>query len=226
MKRFSFIILSSLFVSISSAQTSFKYTSPEKSGLEPVAVEASTAKSESASAAPTCGYSQVYYSKRDLDYLMDLSDCVGIRFYNGKIDEKTSNCEMIAVAVNPDGKEIGHLASNKYLHANSYDVDTQCESKKVSKSNARGCVEHVADDKSLTYQKVFFSKDFLKKRLEVSNNGIVIIPVDSRDGSTMMVAGAKLENGKITELEGTYYRSQLPCPTDCGNTDNYLVYPK
>ena len=133
MKKFCLGIVSIMFVSLCMAQSDFKYSSPEQKGLEPVAVDASTAKSESAKATQTCGYSQVFYTKSDLDYLMNLSDCVGVRFYNGKMDEKTSNCEMIAVAVNADGKEIGHLMSNKYLHAYAYDVNTQCSSKKSLK---------------------------------------------------------------------------------------------
>lgn len=223
-------ILSIVLVSFclsSMAQSSIKYSSPEASGYEPVPVELSKAKTEASSVAGVCGYSSAFYTRSDIQYLMDLSQCVGIRIYNGKDDAKQTYCEVIAVAVDENGKEIGHFAVNKYMHVQPFDSDQNCTAKKVSKSFAKGCVQVVADDKVLNYQKVFFSKAFVDQRLAISNStGIAVIPGTDSTNSSMMMAAAKLEDGKITEMEENYFRSQLPCPVDCGETDNYLVPPK
>ena len=206
------------------AQSNFKYSSPEAREFEPIAIETAMAKTEAASLTESCGYSKVFYSKADLENLMNLSNCVGVRFYNGLADEKDANCQIIAVAVTENGKEIGHGKSSSYLHASSYDQDAKCTAHNVTKSNARSCVEHVANHRSFVSQKVFFSRDFLKARMAKAD-GVVLIPAYSEEANTMMVAGATLEDGQISELEGNYYKSQLPCPTDCGNPGNYLVSP-
>ncbi|MBI1288503.1 MAG: hypothetical protein GC178_13110 [Flavobacteriales bacterium] len=202
------------------------YSSPEPRGSEPISVKKADAIAEAESVSDACGYNRAFISSDDLTNLLSPSAAVGVRIYNAKESSDQANCDIITVAVDANGKEIGPALTNKYLHAESYDENNSCSAKKISKSKATGCVSNVANSK-LNYQKVFFSKSVLQNQLKVSGaTGITIIPGQISGGSTMMIMAAKLENGKITELETDYLKSQLPCPTDCGDSGNYLVDPK
>lgn len=202
------------------------YSSPEPKGSEPMVMKVSDALAEAASVSSSCGYTRAYISSADIQNLMSLKDAVGIRIYNAKETSGQRYCDIVAVAVNNAGKEIGPQIGNKYLHAESHDASNSCTSKRISKSKAQGCVNTVATS-DLIDQKVFFSRSMLSDRIKVQNaTGISILPGQLPEGSTMMVAAAKLENGKLTELEDNYLKSRLPCPTDCGDSGNYLVAPK
>lgn len=225
MKLFRLITLSAVLIysgSVFSQSTNF--TDPEPSGMEPVSMTKAEANTESSKEAGACGYSKAFVASSDLNALMDLNDCVGVRIYNGKEDSKETYGSVIVVAIDGKGKEIGKFGSNKYMNVQCLDSDPNCQAKKVSKNHAKGCVETVAYDNAMNYQKVFFSRSFIQERI-ANSNGISIMPGTDGKTSTMMISGAKLSNGKITEMEDYYYRSQLPCPTDCGETDNYLVDP-
>ena len=216
-----FAILSS----VAFAQSDIKYTSPETEAFKPVEVKTADALREAESLSASCGYTKAFFSKEDLNTLMKVSGCVGIRIYNAKESERQTNCDVIAVAVDATGKEIGAFAKNKYLHAESYDENTSCNSKKLSQSRAEACVKNVASSK-LEYQKVFFSKSLVDNSLNAAGSGgIAVLPGSNGSQATMMIAGASLSNGKLTEVESNYHKSQLPCPTDCGDPVHYLVAP-
>ena len=204
---------------------SFKYTSPESAEFKPVEVKTNDALNQAQTLGEICGYTKAYFSKDELQALLKLSGCVGLRIYNAKESDKQTNCDVIAVAINSSGKEIGPVFGNKYLHAKSYDENTSCTSKKLSQSKARDFVIKVANSQ-LEYQKVFFSKDLIDKRLNTEGSaGVAIIPGKNGSQTTILTTGANLVKGKISEVEAKYYKSQLPCPTHCGDTSQYLVSP-
>ncbi|TNF28316.1 MAG: hypothetical protein EP314_03975 [Bacteroidetes bacterium] len=218
-------LCSSVFIH-SGAFSQVLYSSPEPKGSEPVSVRKSDAIAEASSLSGACGYSRAYLSTADLQGLLNTSSAVGLRIYNAKETADQKNCDIVTVAVDANGKEVGPVFGNKYLHAESYDVNTSCPSSKISKTKASGCVSTVANS-NLNYQKVFFSRSLLETRFRIDGStGITIIPGEINGGSTMMVMAAKLDNGTIVELEDSYLKSQLPCPTDCGDSGNYLVAPK
>lgn len=203
------------------------YSSPESPEYQPIVLSVDEATNKATEASGRCAYSQSFFSSSDLNRLLSISKCVGVRFYNGFMNEQDKNASMVAVAVDETGKEIGKVFSNNYLCVASFDQSAKCESLTLSKSKARVCVENVADS-DVTSQKVFFSKALIEARLTTKNaNGISLLPtINDRSEYTMSISGAEFANGKITVVESNYYQSELPCPTDCGNTDDYLVAPK
>ena len=175
----------------------------------------------------TCGFSGAYIAKSDLDYLMNLNKCVGIRIYNGKEDAKEQFCGVIAVAINEDGKEIGHFMASKYFDVGSEDEGGSYSVQKIGQNNAKDRITNVANSSSLDYQKVFFSKSTVNERLTVSGaTGVHIRPGEVGGYKTMMMSSAKLDKGSLTDLGDKYLKSKLPCPVQCGDTGNYLVEPK
>ena len=209
------------------AQSQIRYSSPEPKGYEPVMMNSQDAKSEASAQSSSCGYSSGFFGKSDIENLMGVNNCVGIRIYNAKVSSSQANCDIVAVAVDENGKEIGPTMGKKYLHATSFDNDAGCASTKLSKSNAKSYVSNVANSGSIEYQKVFFSKATINERLAVrESTGINVIPGSLQGEKTMMISAAKLDGGKLTDLGDTYMKSKLPCPTDCGDTGNYLVEPK
>lgn len=222
----SFILIFALTLISSSMFGQNFYSSPEPKGSAPLSVDKADALSEASAAGETCGYNRAFIASTELQSLLSTSGAVGVRFYNAKEDANQRNCDIITVAVDANGKEIGPSLGNKYLHAESYDQNTECSTRKVTKSKATDCVSTVANS-NLNFQKVFFSKSVLEERLKVGNaTGITIIPGEVSGASTMMIMAANLDKGSINELESSYLKSQLPCPTDCGDSGNYLVAPK
>lgn len=218
------VIVSMLFVNNTFSQTF--YSTPEPKGSEPLTIKKNDAELEASSLSGTCGYSRAFLQSSELQSLLATSGAVGVRIYNSKEDAEQRNCDIIAVAVDANGKEIGSALTNKYLQAESYDKNTECSSKKLTKSKAATCVSTVANS-NLNSQKVFFSKSVLEERLKIGNaTGITVIPGEISGASTMMIMAANLDKGTINELEDTYLKSRLPCPTDCGDSGNYLVAPK
>lgn len=209
------------------AQTAIKYTSPEEAQYAPISVRASDAKQEASALSTVCGYTSSFFSKQAIEDLMSHRTCIGVRIYNAKSDQSQAMCDMVAVAVDENGKEVGPALGKKYLHARSFDNDSNCPSSKVSKSNARNYVSNVANTSALEYQKVFFSKALIETLLTVPEaTGITVIPGNLNGQKTMMASAAKLDKGKVVDLGGSYMKSKLPCPYDCGDTGNYLVEPK
>ena len=201
------------------------YSNPEPADKSPLQIKKGDALAEASSVSKSCGYNQAYISKEDLDALLSLSRSVGIRIYNAKETTGQSNCDIIAVAVDEAGKEIGATFSSKYVHTESFDDNKSCPSKRISKSKASGCVSNVLKT-DLNYQKVFFSKSTIDARWNVSGaTGIKLIPGQLSGGSTIMIMASQLTSGELKELEASYLKSQLPCPTDCGDSGNYLVAP-
>lgn len=222
LKTFSLTLGTAFIISASFAQT-ITYTSPETDQFKPVLVKAEDAFREAAAAGQSCGYTKAFFAKADLVALMNVAGCVGIRIYNSKESSTQAHCDVIAVAVDAAGKEIGPAIGNKYLHAKSYDENTSCVSKKITKTKAEGCVKIVSGS-GLSYQKVFFSRALIDERLK-NGSGIAVLPSNNGSQSTMMIAAASLTNGQMKEMESNYFKSQLPCPTDCGDTANYLFMP-
>ena len=55
---------------------------------------------------------------------------------------------------------------------------------------------------------------------------VLLTPADDgRSHKTIMAIGVSLNNGRLTNMGDSYTRSLLPCPSDCGDTGNYLVDP-
>ena len=209
------------------AQDKPMYSSPESKEYKPsiLSIDEATRKAEQAGG--SCAYTQAFISSGDLNGLLSISKCVGVRFYNAFQNQSDKYASMIAVAVDENGQEIGKTFSNKYLCVASLDKSSKCEAQSLSKGKARTCVENVAYSDQ-TSQKVFFSKALLEDRLLSKNAaGISLLPaINDRSEATISISGAYYDNGRINVVETEYYMSELPCPTDCGDTDDYLVAPK
>lgn len=227
MKPNNLLLLLLLIPFFGAAQEKPMYSSPESDEFAPRILSISEATSKAEQAGGSCAYTQAFISSSDLTKLLNISKCVGVRFYNGLQNESDKYASMIAVAVDAYGNEIGRTFSNNYLCVASVNKSSKCETSTLSKGKARNCVEFVSSS-DLISQKVFFSKALLEDRMNSKNaNGVSLLPaINDRSEHTISVAGASYENGKVTAAETNYYMSELPCPTDCGNTDDYLVAPK
>lgn len=208
-------------------QSNQKFANPEAASYAPIQLSASQAAQESEQVKNTCGFSSAYIGKSDMEYLMNLSKCVGIRVYNGKADSRQQFCGVLAVAIDENGKEIGHFMANKYFDVGSVDAGSGYNLDKINQSSAKNMVNNVAQSSSLDYQKVYFSKTTVTNRLEVQGaTGLHIRPGEVGGYKTMMISAAKLDKGTISDLDDTYMKSSRPCPVQCGDTGNYLVEPK
>ncbi|MCF8465022.1 MAG: hypothetical protein K9G41_09280 [Flavobacteriales bacterium] len=227
MKRLAKLTVLLLFGCAIEPNTSFAqiYSSPEPKDKGLIEVKKEEAIAEASEMSKACGYSHAYISTEDLFALTNISKSVGIRVYNSKESIEQSSCDVIVVAVDAEGKEIGSGLNSKYVQIQSPEINKSCPSRRISKSKASGCVSNTIKT-DLTYQKVFFSNESLMARIKIPGaTGIKLIPGKFAAGSTMMIVAAKLESGSLIELEANYLKSQLPCPTDCGDSGNYLVAP-
>ena len=214
--------------------TSFVAVSQNKSFPEdckPKEVAASEAAVVAKSMIPTCGFGGAYFAKKDLEDLMDVKGCVGVRFYIAMERTDQRYADIIAVAINAYGKEIGDFLSRKYHMAKPLDAFFPSDFQKMDRFKAQGYVNQLIEGKEklipyVSYLGVSGINSLLNTASAV---GIRIYPSelirDEKPYRTMSF-GAVRVNGNIVEDASSFYlQGSLPCPTDCGgNDDKYYLW--
>ncbi|MBI1288504.1 MAG: hypothetical protein GC178_13115 [Flavobacteriales bacterium] len=177
---------------------------------------------------PSCGFSSVYIQTSDIRDLMSVKNCVGIRFYIAMEDPKQRFSDVIAVAINADGKEIGDFLERKYHLARALDAHYPDEFEKMNLSTAKKCVYNLRDGVAgYKPYATFLGNESLNALLNTANaTGIRIFSsgYESDKGQlrTMSFGAVVDQNNEIKDLGGKYLQSQLPCPVDCGGDTNLL----
>lgn len=177
----------------------------------------------------TCGFSSVYIQSSDLRELLNVKKCVGIRFYVAMEDPNQRFADVIAVAINQDGKEIGDFLERKYHLARPLDAHYPDEFEKMNLSTAKKAVYNLRDGVAgISPYASFLSIESLNSLLATSGATGVRIYSSGFSGSngqlrTMSFGAVKYENKEVNDLGGKYLQSQLPCPVDCGG-DTYLLW--
>ena len=180
-----------------------------------------------------CGFSAAYFHKGDVEALLNTPACVGVRIYNAKEGVGQSYADLIMVAVDSKGNEIG--SSPNYILSKALDVNGSLASNKVTFKYPKTCVSNLDVSNSFVVYSSYFSKTTISGLLGQPNcTGIKVKPTDERftvNGSTevhrtMSVGAANVNNSKLTELGSSYLKSVEPCPTDCGTSGGKYLWEK
>jgi hypothetical protein len=213
------IVLFSFAISPISNAQSMKFPSNDTPNKVAPAVAAAKANDQ----VETSGFTSAYFQKSDLNELIDVKGCVGIRFYVAMEDPKQKFADVIGVAINETGKEIGDFLSRKYHLAKPLDAHYPQEFKKMDRSNAKRCVDNLKNGvgKVEPFAGYLGTASILKLVEEGGASGIRIYAAIVTKGSTSyrtMSFGSVSVNGKLINNVGTdYLESNLPCPVDCGD---------
>jgi len=180
-----------------------------------------------------CGFSAAYFHKGDVEALLSTSKCVGVRVYNAKEGVGQSYADLIMVAIDKDGNEIG--ASPNYVLSKALDVNGNLASNKVTNKYSKTCVSNLDVSNSFVVYTSYFSKTTVSGLLTQSNcTGVKIKPADEQftvNGTTevyrtMSIGAANVNNSKLTELGSSYQKSAEPCPTACGTSGGKYLWER
>lgn len=193
-------------------------------------ISADQAASESVELVQSCGFGSAFISRLDIEDLLKTEKCVGIRFYISMETGDQKYADVLAVAIDENGQEIGNSFQRTYLMVKSLD-------EKSYPANARGlniyeaerCVSNLSDGKSgLDPYVGYLGSETLSNLLKQDCDGIRVYPSDVKiDGKTyhsMAYGAAKSYDGKVSDATDVYYRAMHPCPIECGGDGdkNYL----
>jgi|GEM_PF-1280334 hypothetical protein len=212
-------------------------TNPAPIGFQPVAISYNEAAEEASANATVAGFSAVYFTSADLQYLLSDSRGVGLRFYNAREDMTIGSGNIVAVAVKSDGSEINPALSKSYIISRPL-TNTSTFLNPIAKSTAKVCVSNACNTPDLIPYTAFFSRSIIDELLKQTGAaGVKLIPAsrkfemkDSKGVTTvktyrtMMAVGVALKDGKIADIGSQYLKSLEPCPYHCP-TDNVLLMP-
>lgn len=204
----------------------FKFPNPETGSQKPVMVKPVMAHEEAQANLPVCGFTEAYFEKTDIIFLMNVNGCVGIRFYISMEDPKQRFTDLIAVAIREDGKEIAKFLKRKYRLVKALDAHFPDEVRWMSRSTAKKCVDNLIFGASgLKVYTAYISQQTINGLFGMEGcTGVKISPamINGKD-RTMSFVPAKKVGTDIVEIPGTdYLQTLLPCPVDCGDMDYYL----
>ncbi len=189
----------------------------------PTKLSATDAAARSVDLIEISGFGSVYFQKSDLSDLINVKNCVGIRFYVAMEDPKQRFADVIGVAINTDGKEIGNFLERKYHLAKPLDAHYPDEYKKMNRTTAKRCVDNLKTGAGQVEPYVAFLGIASIKALlaQANSTGMRIYPAQvSKDGKDIrsMAYGSVETTGKVVnDLGSDYLLSNLPCPVDCGD---------
>lgn len=192
-------------------------------------MEFSTAIAEANLFLPTCGFSSVYIQTSDIQELLNVKKCVGIRFYVAMEDPNQRFADVIAVAINSEGKEIGDFLERKYHLARPLDAHYPDEFQKMNLSSAKKAVYNLRDGVAgIKPYATFLGIESLNTLLGTKGATGIRIYSSGFSGSkgnlrTMSFGPVLYENKEVKDIGGSYLQSLLPCPVDCGG-DSYLLW--
>lgn len=209
------------------------YSDPEPSSHAPVSVPEAEIEEEVSINYGICGFSGVYFKKEDINNLLKETGCVGVRFYNGKEETSQYFSDVLAVAIDANGKELG--ANPNYVLSRALDLNGALVTTNVTKSHAKSCVSNLDLSNSFVRYTSYFSKSSLNEALNPkSATGLKVVPghrvfTTSTNTEqvcrTMSIVPVMIDQNKLKNLSGTYLKGLEPCPVSCGDTGEYLVAP-
>lgn len=203
---------------------------PFPTDCEPFVVSPESASLEAKEVQGKCGFGSVFFGKKDLDELKSVKKCVGLRFYIAMERPDQRFADVIAVAINEDGKEIGDFLERKYHLAKALDAHFPHEFQKLNKSKAKGFVMNVKiGDSKLDQYAGYIGVDRLNSLLsQVGSQGIRIYPAeyvkDDKTYRTMSFGSIKLDGKDVRDMGSDYLEGRLPCPVDCGGEGDERHY--
>lgn len=200
---------------------------------KPVEIDAEEARQVAVEMLPTCGFGSVYIAKRDFEELMDVKGCVGIRFYIAMERSDQRYADIIAVAINTYGKEIGDFLARKYHMAKPLDAFFPNDFEKMDRFKAKKYVENLVNgEQNLSPYVGYLGSSGIKELLKIDGaQGLRIYPAelikDSKSYRTMALGAVRIDGKDVKDVYATYLRGNLPCPTDCGgNDEKYYLWNK
>jgi hypothetical protein len=209
------------------------FSDPEVDTHTPVQLSKDEAEREAYDNLGFCGFSGAYFKKEDLEKLLSLEGCTGLRFYNGKENTKNFYASVIAVAIDAKGKELG--VEPNYALSVALDQKGSVGSKMVAKTYAKQCVSNLDASKSFIRYTSFVSKSVLVELLTTKGStGLRVRPAqrffEMANGSkemlrTVTVSAATVEGDKVIDVTDHVVKSLLPCPTCCGDSDGGYLLP-
>jgi hypothetical protein len=213
--------------SVISYRTFSSYSNPPENGFVPQPITTAEALSEIEATFSKTGFYAVYFSKSDINELLNTEGSVGVRFYNAVEDPEMNAVEIVATSIKADGSEI----ENTYLI--SKPVLGGYSTKSINKNEARSYVENAVSRSEIIAFNVFFSKyDLNNILINQMSSGIKFSPGDrlflERDNTTtktrytMMAIGV---DNDLVEIGDTYMQSIEPCPTLCPDDQLMLTPP-
>jgi len=196
----------------------------------PTSVTAREAADMATDMIATTGFGSAYFQKSDLLELIDVRNCVGIRFYVAMENPKQRFADVIGVAINEEGKEIGDFLERKYHLAKALDAHYPSEYQKMNRSSAKRCIDILTNGtRNVQPYAAYLGATSIKTLLnEANSTGIRIYAAEiSESGNNYrsMAFGSVESTGKEVNDVGTnptYLRSNLPCPVDCGDERQLL----
>lgn len=197
---------------------------------DPTPVSNESASNEAKTSSEACGFGSVFFHRKDVEELMDLKSCVGLRFYIAAERPDQRYADVIAVAINANGKEIAKFLERKYHLAKSLDAHYPHEFEKMDKYKAKSKVFMLMQgslklDPYVGYIGIERIQWLLKDN---DAEGIRIYPAmyekEGKDYRTMSFGAVRLDDKQVLDLENDYLEGRLPCPVDCGGDGdkNYL----
>lgn len=156
------------------------YKNPERQEYCPVALTASEVQSTLEDASSKLGFKSVYYSRKQLNKMMDSPESMGIVFFTAQPPEAVGNegMSLLGIGVTEQRDWIYNSFSNKYKYSNC--IDGYIHSNKISNLSNTEAQEYVqkahgATDNPKTA--AYFSKSIINKVLDVEGaDGIHVIP--------------------------------------------------
>lgn len=207
------------------------FPNPETGGDRPTMVKPKVAETEALAKSSVAGFTGAYFDKSAILDLLEPTNAVGIRFYIAMQNPKQRFSDIIAVAINEDGKEVAAFLEKKYRSVPSLDMyypeDLNKKShwlpKRVARIHVQNLLNGAAGYKKFT---AYYSKSVIYDLFKIDGmTGIRMRPsTEEGTGNTTMNMGpVRVVGNNVEDIVGTdYLRSNLPCPVDCGDTGEYL----
>ena len=197
---------------------------------KPEIVSATDAALEASNSQSKCGFGSVYFSAADIKELMAVNRCVGLRFYIAMERADQKFADVVGVAINTNGREIGDFLEKKYHMAKALDAHFPHNFIKTNRKNAKAYVDNLTYGPSKLDPYVgYLGIDRLNSLItQVGSDGIRIYPAEyEKEGDTfrtMSFGAVKLKGKDIEDMGTDYLEGRLPCPVDCGGDGerNYL----
>jgi hypothetical protein len=144
-------------------------------------------------------------------------------------DKNQRFADVVAVAINSKGQEIGDFLEKKYHLAKPLDDHFPSDFQKMNLSRAKKTVYNLRDGAAgFVPFAVFLGLESLNSLISTSRaTGVRIYSAGNVVGGaplrTMSFGAVSYENLLITDVGSNYLQSMLPCPVDCGG-DGYLLW--
>lgn len=196
---------------------------------EPTEISSDEASTNARSLTSTCGFSSAYMNRYDIQDLLKIDQCVGVRFYISKEKTDQSYADVTAVAINEQGNELKSDFQRTYLMVRDLTKSYPSYAIGLNVYQAERCVNNLSSGKSgIEPYTGYLGRDALTQLLESGGDGLRIYPsnveLDGRMYRSMTFGAVSARDGSVRDVSGTYLQAMHPCPIDCGGDGemNYL----